>query len=70
MKTLQNVEFEQVFLDKWSHAKNKDNARPNGLIHVASLSYTFMDAFSNKRLLFLLTLVVLIISYMLIWLKG
>ena len=24
MKTLSNEEFEQVFLDKWSHAKKKD----------------------------------------------
>ena len=28
---LQDEEFEQFFLDKWSHAKNKNNAIPNGL---------------------------------------
>ena len=28
---LQDEEFEQFFLDKWSYAKNKNNATPNRL---------------------------------------
>ena len=37
MRTLSDHEYEQIFLDKWSHGKKKHNASPNGLCGLSIL---------------------------------
>jgi hypothetical protein len=66
---LSNEEYEKAFLNRWSHVVKKDKKSTRDLFSCVTSYYRFMEVFSKRRSLFLLTLVANIISSMLTWLK-
>jgi hypothetical protein len=51
MKTLSNEEFEQVFLDKWSHAKKKDIESHTGLFSCGNILLQVHGCIQKKKVI-------------------
>jgi hypothetical protein len=51
LKTLSNDEFEQVFLDKWSHAKKKDIESHKGLFSCGNILFQVHGCIQKKKVI-------------------